>query len=45
MNADVAQLVSVAIYSPVPDETVRFFHDLLGMEISHREGRSVYLRA
>src|SRR3989304_4391850 len=45
MKADVAQLVSVAIYSPVPDETVRFFHDLLGMEISHREGRSVYLRA
>jgi catechol 2,3-dioxygenase len=29
----------------VPEETVRFFHDLLGMEISHREGQSVYLRA
>jgi catechol 2,3-dioxygenase len=45
MNADVAQLVSVAIYSPVPEETVGFFYDLLGMEISHREGQSVYLRA
>ena len=45
MNADLAQLVSVTIYSPVPEETVRFFHDLLGMEISHREGQSVYLRA
>jgi catechol 2,3-dioxygenase len=45
MNADVAQLVSVALYSPVPEETVRFFHDLLGLEISHREGQSVYLRA
>lgn len=45
MNADVAQLASVAIYSPVPEETVRFFHDLLGMEVSHREGQSAYLRA
>jgi catechol 2,3-dioxygenase len=42
---DIAQLVSVALYSPKPDETVAFFHDLLGMEISHREGQSVYLRA
>ncbi len=42
---DVAQLVSVALYSPKPDETVRFFHDMLGLEISHREGQSVYLRA
>jgi catechol 2,3-dioxygenase len=45
MNPDVAQLVSVALYSPVPEESVAFFHDLLGMEISHREGQSVYLRA
>src|SRR3990172_5245868 len=45
MNTDIAQLVSVALYSPKPDETVAFFHDLLGMEISHREGQSVYMRA
>ncbi|RMF76221.1 MAG: catechol 2,3-dioxygenase [Chloroflexi bacterium] len=42
---DVAQLVSVALFSPKPDETVRFFHDFLGMEISHQEGQAVYLRA
>lgn len=42
---DTAQLVSVALYSPKPEETVWFFHDLLGLEISHQEGQSVYLRA
>jgi catechol 2,3-dioxygenase len=45
MNTDIAQLVSVALYTPKPDESMAFFHDLLGMEISHREGQSVYLRA
>ena len=44
-SLDVAQLVSVALYSPKPDETVNFFHEMLGMEISHREGQSVYMRA
>jgi catechol 2,3-dioxygenase len=42
---DVAQLASVAIFSSKPEETVSFFHDLLGLEVSHREGQSVYLRA
>src|SRR5258708_34766819 len=41
---DTAQLVSVALYSPKPDETVQFFYEMLGMEISHREGQSVYMR-
>jgi len=45
MNTDIAQLVSVALYSPKPDESVAFFHDMLGLEISHREGQSVYMRA
>jgi catechol 2,3-dioxygenase len=45
MNTDIAQLVSVAMYSPKPDESVAFFHDMLGMEISHREAQSVYMRA
>lgn len=45
MNTDIAQLVSVALYSPKPDESVAFFHGMLGMEISHREGQSVYMRA
>ncbi|HEX9074141.1 MAG TPA: catechol 2,3-dioxygenase [Anaerolineae bacterium] len=44
MNTDIAQLVSVALFTPKPDESVAFFHDLLGLEISHREGQSVYLR-
>jgi catechol 2,3-dioxygenase len=42
---DTAQLVSVALYSPKPDETVQFFYEMLGMEITHREGQSVYMRA
>src|SRR6266849_7875219 len=42
---DTAQLVSVALYTPKPDETVQFFYEMLGMEISHREGQSVYMRA
>src|SRR5512139_4063490 len=42
---DVAQLVSVALYTPKLEESVKFFYELLGMEISHREGQSVYLRA
>jgi len=45
MNTDIAQLVSIALYTPRPDDSVAFFHDLLGMEISRREGQSVYLRA
>src|SRR6266568_4933580 len=42
---DTAQLVSVALYSPKPDDTVQFFYEMLGMDISHREGQSVYMRA
>jgi catechol 2,3-dioxygenase len=42
---DVAQLAHVEIFSPKPEETVRFFTQLLGMEISSRSGQSVYLRA
>jgi catechol 2,3-dioxygenase len=42
---DVAQLVSVALYTPKIEESVRFFHDMIGLEISHQESQSVYLRA
>ncbi|WP_420594563.1 catechol 2,3-dioxygenase [Deinococcus sp.] len=42
---DVHQLAHVEILSPKPDETVRFFKDLLGMQESARSGQSVYLRA
>lgn len=41
---DVAQLAHVEIFSPKPDETLRFFTQLLGMEVSARSGQSVYLR-
>ena len=44
MNTDIAQLVSVALFTPKPAESMAFFHDLLGLEISHQEGQSVYLR-
>jgi catechol 2,3-dioxygenase len=42
---DVAQLAHVELFTPKPDETLGFFHDLLGMEITAREGQSVYMRA
>ncbi len=42
---DVAQLAHVELFSPKPDETVWFFTQLLGMEVSSRAGQSVYLRA
>jgi catechol 2,3-dioxygenase len=42
---DVAQLAHVEIFSPKPEETVRFFTQILGMEVSGRSGQSVYLRA
>ena len=42
---DTAQLVSVRCIRPNPTKLSHFFYDMLGMEISHREGQSVYLRA
>ncbi|MBS4208312.1 catechol 2,3-dioxygenase [Bacillus sp. FJAT-50079] len=42
---DVAQLAHVEIFSPKPEETVNFFTQLLGMEVTGRAGQSVYLRA
>lgn len=42
---DVAQLAHVEIFSPVVDESVAFFRDLLGMQVSGREGNSVHMRA
>lgn len=42
---DVAQLAHIEIFSPKPEETVAFFTNLLGMDVSARQGQSVYLRA
>lgn len=39
-----SQLAHVEILSPRPAETVAFFEQQLGLEVSAREGQSVYLR-
>lgn len=44
-NFDVAQLAHVELLSPKPEESVKFFTEILGLQISEREGQSVYLRA
>ncbi|HEX5430601.1 MAG TPA: VOC family protein, partial [Bryobacteraceae bacterium] len=41
---DLAHLGHVEVLSPKPEESVKFFTDVLGMTISGREGDSVYLR-
>jgi catechol 2,3-dioxygenase len=41
----IAQLAHVELLSPKAEETLSFFVDLLGMQVSHTEGKSVYLRA
>ncbi|MER3456291.1 MAG: catechol 2,3-dioxygenase [candidate division GAL15 bacterium] len=41
----VAQLAHVEILTPRPEQTLWFFHHLLGMEETTRQGPSVYLRA
>ncbi len=41
---DIAHLGHVELLTPKPDESLWYFRDLLGMEIAHREGRSIYLR-
>jgi catechol 2,3-dioxygenase len=41
---DVAHLGPAELLTPRPQETLDFFHELLGMEIEHRESQSVYLR-
>jgi catechol 2,3-dioxygenase len=42
---DLAHVGSVELFTPVPDESLRFFVDLLGMEVTGRRGDSVYLHA
>jgi catechol 2,3-dioxygenase len=41
---DVAQLAHVEMLSPKAEDTVKFFVDLLGMDVVQREGQSVFLR-
>lgn len=42
---DVAQLAHVEILSPKLEQSVEFFTRFLGMEVTARSGKSVYLRA
>src|SRR4051794_38408131 len=39
-----SQLAHVEVLTPTPDESLRFYTDVLGLEVSAREGQSVYLR-
>jgi catechol 2,3-dioxygenase len=45
VTRDIAHLSAVELYSAVPHQTVRFFHDLMGMEVVDRRGKAVYLHA
>src|ERR1700742_5230249 len=41
---DLAHIAHPELLTPVPDESLRFFVELFGMQIEHREGQSVFLR-
>jgi len=41
---DVAHLAHLEIFSAVPDKSLSFFVDVLGMTVSGTKGDSVYLR-
>src|SRR5579875_1773384 len=41
---DLAHIAHAELLTPLPDESLRFFVDLFGMEIEHQEGQSVFLR-
>ena len=39
-----SQLAHVEVLTPVPEESLRFYRDVVGLEESGREGQSVFLR-
>ena len=41
---DLAHIAHAELLTPFPDESLRFFTDLFGMQIEHRHGQSVFLR-
>jgi catechol 2,3 dioxygenase len=41
---DLAHLSHVELLTPRPDESLAYFHDVLGMEVAGERGDSVYLR-
>lgn len=42
---DIAHLGHVEILTPRPNESLQFFQSIFGMEVTERQGQSVYLRA
>ncbi|MEN3279469.1 MAG: catechol 2,3-dioxygenase [Solirubrobacteraceae bacterium] len=44
MNKLLSQLAHVELLTPTPDESVEFLTEIIGLEESHREGQSVWLR-
>jgi catechol 2,3-dioxygenase len=43
-HALLSQLAHVEVLTPSPDESLRFYTDVLGLEVSGRAGQSVFLR-
>ena len=41
---DLAHLGHLELLTPKPDESLKFFVDVMGMTVSGRKGESVYLR-
>jgi catechol 2,3-dioxygenase len=41
---DLAHLSHIELLTPKPDESLFYFREILGMEISGEQGDSVYLR-
>lgn len=41
---DLAHIAHAELLTPFPDDSLRFFTELFGMEIEHQEGQSVFLR-
>ncbi|MGH2856627.1 MAG: VOC family protein [Solirubrobacteraceae bacterium] len=41
---DLAHIAHAELLTPFPEESLRFFTDLFGMQVEHRQGQSVFLR-
>ena len=41
---DLAHLSHIELLTPKPDESLHYFRELLGMEVSGEDGDSLYLR-
>ena len=41
---DLAHIGHAELLTPLPEDSLRFFVELFGMEVEHRDGGSVYLR-